>query len=328
MSVHEHHHGHHHLHAKDRGRRALLGALLLNGGFLVIEAAVGLWTGSLALLSDAAHMLGDVGALSVALFAAQLAQQPSNPTQTFGLRRAEVLGGLFNGVTMLLICGAIVWEAVSRIFNGPPEMAGTPIFIVGGIGLAINLGSAWMLWKTDRDNLNIRGALVHMLADALGSLGAMIAALLVAGGLPAADTIVSIVIAGLILVSTGQLLWDAGRVLMQLPPPTFDVNQAMSVILEDHAVLGVHGLHVWSLDGETVILTAHLVIGDAEDSIHARCRVEQALRQQLNISHVTLQIERIDEPQCLSAGSGVCDEKRVVDHRGHHRVHHHAQGAK
>ena len=297
-----HHHGHHHHHHGD-ARGALTVALVLNAAFLVAEAAAGFWTGSLALLSDAAHMLSDVGALVLALAAAQLARRAADATMTFGLARAEVLGAFLNGLFLLAACGWIAFEAVGRLMaEAPPEIPGLPVLVIGGLGLAINLGSAVALWRSDRENLNVRGALAHMLADALGSVGAMVAALLLMAGMPAADAVISMLVAGLVAVSGVQLLRDAGRVLLQLPPAELDVGEVRDALTSVTGVCEVHDLHAWSLDGSHTIVSAHLVLAEAVDA-EVACREAHERLAKLGIEHSTLQPER-GHP-CAVAGCGV-----------------------
>ena len=306
--AHGHGHGHGHGHAHGHGgngtdaRRALLVTLLLNGGFLVVELLVGLATNSLALLSDAVHMLGDVGALGLALGAAQLARRPADDRMTFGLVRAETLGAFINGLAMVGACAYIVYEAVERATSGPPEVPGLPILVVGAIGLAINLASAWVLWRSHRDSLNIRGALIHMVADALGSLGAVVAALFVMAGQPIADPIASLVIVALVAYGTWAILRDSGRVLLQLPPRGLDVDRLRVALGGVVGVAGVHDLHVWTLDGVNVILTAHLTTAVDADPSAVRRAAAAALHDDHGIAHATLQIE-VCEPE----GAAPCD---------------------
>lgn len=290
------HEGHGHSHsptpealANKAVMRALLLALGLNGAFLVVELVVGLWSGSLALLSDAAHMASDVGALVLALGAARIAQRAAKGQQTFGWRRAEPLGAFVNGLVLLAVTAWIVWEAAGRI-SDPPSIPGLPVLVVGVIGLAINLGSAWVLAKADRDNLNVRGALLHMLADALGSVGAIVAAIAVMGGFPLADPIVSVGIALLVLWGTWSLLRDSTSVLLQFAPPGVDVEEIRRALVQHDGVEAVHDLHVWTLDGRSTVLTAHL---DAKDGADRDClceEVSRALRESLGVEHVTLQV--------------------------------------
>ena len=303
---HDHHghgHGHHH-HAPaltgdpetDRAiRRALMGALVLNGLFLFVEAGVGWVTGSLALLSDAAHMLGDVGALVLALGAAQVATMEATHSTSFGYRRAEPLGAFVNGLAMLLAIGWIVYEAVDRLASGVPEVAGMPILVVGVIGLAINLGSAWFLARADDGNLNVRGALLHMLADALGSVGAIIAAVLVMTGMAAADVIISLAIALLVLWATWSLLRDSAAVLLEFAPRGLDVPKVLASISASPGVLGVHDLHVWSLDGKTALMSAHVRVDETRKTDAVCAELSELLAHEFGIRHVTLQVEKDED---------------------------------
>ncbi len=319
MGAHHGHHGHHHGH--DHGdddchgfhvdpkreaavRRALLGSLVLNGAFLIVEAGVGWWSGSLALLSDAAHMLSDVGALVLALGAAHLAGRAASEGRSFGFRRAEPLGAFVNGLTLLAACAWIVWEAVARLREGVPEVAGMAVLVVGVIGLAINLGSAWMLARSDRENLNVRGALMHMLADALGSVGAIVAALFVLNGQPLADPLVSLLIAALVLYGTWHILRDSTVVLLQFAPPGIDIQGLRSSVLGVPGVVGLHDLHIWTLDGRRAVLSAHLQVDDPTSLDVVREQATDALAT-LGIHHVTLQIER-------DGCSGGCDEDHAA----------------
>ena len=304
---HSHHHHHHHAPAltgdpdTDRAvRRALIGALVLNGAFLFVEAGVGWWTGSLALLSDAAHMLGDVGALVLALGAAQVATMAATHQTSFGYRRAEPLGAFVNGLLMLLAIAWIVYEAVERLMSGVPEVAGLPILIVGAIGLAINLGSAWFLARSDRDNLNVRGALVHMLSDALGSLGAVIAALMVMSGIGAADVIVSLVIALLVLWATWSLLRDSAAVLLEFAPRGLEVPKVLASLTSAPGVLSVHDLHVWSLDGKKALLSAHVRVDQTRQTDAMCAELSHLLAHEYGIQHVTLQVEK--DEHCPGGG--------------------------
>ena len=293
-------HDHHH-HIPKAGadpRRALAWALALNGIFLGIEASVSWWSGSLALLSDAAHMLSDVGALVLALAAAQLARRGASARMTFGLARAEILGAFLNGLGLLVACGFIVYEATYRLAQGSPEIPGVPVLVVGGLGLAINLGSVVALARSDRSNLNVRAALAHMLADALGSLGAMIAAVLLLLGLSAADAVVSVLVAALVAWGSVRLLRDATRVLLQLPPRELDVAGLRDALASVPGVSGVHDLHAWSLDGQHAIVSAHLVIA-ASAPLEGVCEAaRRVLHDDFGVEHTTLQPERA--PGCDS----------------------------
>ncbi|MCA9705689.1 MAG: cation transporter [Myxococcales bacterium] len=286
-------HGHAHGHRRrtdDAARRALWWALALNGAFLAIEATAGFLSGSLALLSDAAHMVNDVAALSLALGVAWLARRPPSPRTTFGYRRAEVLGAMASGLALLVACVVIFVEAIERLHAGAPDVPGWPILWVGLVGLGINLGSAWHLHRSGSASLNVRGAMLHMLMDAAGSAGAVLAALLVMAGMPSADPVVSLLTGALVLWAGVGLVRDAGRVLLESAPAHLDPREIRERLLAVEEVRDVHDLHVWSLDGETVLLSAHVVVDEPDGGEPQR--LAALLRDQLAIDHSTLQIER------------------------------------
>ncbi|MCA9642656.1 MAG: cation transporter [Polyangiaceae bacterium] len=289
---HSHGHGHGHGGATDSaGRKALTWALALNGAFLVIEVVVGFMTNSLALLSDAAHMVTDVGALSLALAVAFLARRAPSPTRSFGLLRAEVLGAFVNGIILAVACFSIFREAIERMLGEPVHVAPWPVMITGLIGLAINLGSAWHLYRSDSEGLNVRGALAHMLADALGSLAAVIAAGGVWLGFPLSDPIASLVIGALVLWGTWRLLKDATRVLLDFAPAGVDAEAVLRELEAVEGVTDVHELHLWSVDGREPILSAHIVYDDRVAATDLRVRVEELLTRRFQIRHTTLQTE-------------------------------------
>ncbi len=309
--MHDHRHGHSHAHVHGpehvaalsshgrsderdaAARKALQLSLALNGGFLVVEALAGWWTGSLALLSDAVHMLGDVASLVLALIAARLAAQPWTSQRTFGLVRAETLGAFVNGLLLVLAAAWIGVEAVERALAPPADMPGLPVLIVGILGLAINVGSVVVLVRArgGAGDLNLRGALVHMAADALGSVGAVVAAVAIMAGHPEADTLVSVLIGGLVLWGAWQVLGAAGRVLLQLPPAGLDMEAVRATLCTPQPVIDVHELHVWSLDGSFGVLTAHLVIAEGADRHAVRDEARALLAARHDLRHVTLQVE-------------------------------------
>ncbi|MEQ1569350.1 MAG: cation diffusion facilitator family transporter [Myxococcota bacterium] len=269
---------------------ALGWSLALNLGFLAVEVGVGVWTGSLALQSDAAHMVSDVSALALALGAARVARQRF-AGGTYGLGRAEVLGAFVNAVALLAVCGWLVWEAVERLATTAPVVPGVPVLVVGGIGLAINLGSAWVLYRSDPDDLNVRGALLHMLGDALGSVAAMLAAVGLLLGYSVADPIASVVVAGMVAVGAARLVRDAGRILLELPPPGVDVLAVRAALSAIDGVTEVHDLHVWSVDGRQTLVSAHLVVAETHPSEGTCLRAHEVL-DGLGMAHATVQIER------------------------------------
>lgn len=279
-------------------QRALGVALGLNAAFLVIEVVVGFWTGSLALLSDAAHMVSDVAALSLALGASALAGKLTHKERTFGLVRAEALGAFVNALILVATCGYIFKEAIERLRDGSPQIAGLPVLLAGGVGLAINLGSAWMLARADRESLNVRGALLHMLSDALGSAGAMVAAVFVMNGLPAADAVMSLLIGVLVLLGTWSLLRESAAVLLEFSPKGLRVADIEQALGELSDVESVHDLHVWSLDGKSPILSAHLELRTEGKAGVVLRDAERLLKERFGVLHSTLQIESADAHPC------------------------------
>jgi cobalt-zinc-cadmium efflux system protein len=287
--THPHHHG---ARQVDAGVRALWWSLALHGGYMLVEAGVGWWSGSLALLSDAAHMASDVGGLVVALGAAQLARRAPDASHTFGLRRAETLGALLNGLLLVGAAAWIVYEAVHRLAAGIPEIPGVPVLLVAAIGLGVNVGSAVLLWRSGADDLNVRGAIVHMAADGLGSVGALVAAGFVIAGFSVADPIVSVLISALVLYGAWTILRDAVRVLMQLPPAGFDVPEVVAALAALPGVVNVHDLHCWTLDGASCIVTAHVVVDDDHEPDEVRRAALALLESKHQVEHATLQVER------------------------------------
>jgi len=269
--------------------RALIWALVLNGGFLILEAAVGLYTGSLALLSDAAHMVSDVGALVMALVAAKLATRAASDRMTFGLVRTEVLGGFVNGLTLLAAVAWIVVEAIDRLINGSPSFDFLPVLVVGTAGLLINLGSAFFLWRASSDSVNIRAALAHMIADALGSVAAMVAAVALYFGYPIADPLASLIVAAIVAYSSWGVLKESAGILLQLPPHSVKTDDVRAALLSTDGVSTVDQLRLWTLDGRRHVISAHLTLADGahgEDVVgHAAHRLEHDFD-----AHVTLQV--------------------------------------
>ncbi len=324
---HDHHHGDVH---SEAGRRALKWSLVLNGGFLLIEAGVGWWTGSLALLSDAGHMVGDVSALLLAYVVAGLAMRPSTPTRTFGLTRAEALGAFVNGLALLAVVAFIVVEAIERMVSGPPAVPGLPVLVVGAVGLAINLGSAWALWRSASGDINVQGALAHMLADALGSLGAMIAAgLILLFGWHWADPVVSLLVAALVLWGAARVVLSATRVLLDFAPADMDAERVEAALVAVDGVAAVHDIHVWGQAGARVMVTAHLVPAAEAAPFDVLQRAEATLRTALGVAHSTLQIEPrsgCPQPACpfaeplatLDEGDGHHDHEHHDHDHGHH----------
>lgn len=306
-----------------RARKALRLTLAFNAGFLLVEAVVALLSGSLALLSDAAHMIGDVLALAIALVAAELAARPLRRGRTYGFARAEALGAFANALLLVGACALIIRSAVDRLFTGATHFEPAPVLVVGALGLLINLGSALVLARSARDNIGVRGALIHMLADALGSLGAIVAAVLAAGwGLHDADSWASLLIAGLILWSTWGVLRDATGSLLDFAPAGLPQERVEAALRELDGVQEIHELHLWSIGGSAV-LTAHLVPRPGTRPGDLLARAEHVLREHLGVVHTTIQID--DPGPCAQRSCPLFDDALVPLHaHAHHgHAHHH-----
>lgn len=319
--THAHTHAHaHHEHAgpreRDGSRRALRGALILNLAFLLVEAAAAAYSGSLALFSDAAHMVSDVAALALALTAAELARRPAHRDRTYGYARAEALGAFANAVLLLGACALIIHSAVHRLATGETQFEATPVLVVGALGLAINLGSAWVLHRSARHDLGVRGALIHMLADALGSLAAIAAAVLASvWALHAADAALSLAIAALILWSTWGVLRDATRALLDFVPEHLPRERVEAGLRALEGVQDVHELHLWSIGGAAV-LTAHLVPRPGAATGELLSRAEHLLRTHLGVVHTTIQID--DRGPCAQHPCPLFEEGARSSHHHEH----------
>ncbi len=279
---------------RQRQRRVLRWVLVANAGFLGVEVVGGIVFGSLALLADAAHMLSDVAALTIALIAQTLADRPASGRHTFGMKRAEVVGAQANGVILAASSGWIVFEAIRRI-GEPADIDGLGLLVVASVGLVVNLGSALALARVSAGNLNLRGAMAHLLADAAGSVAAMLSGVAVlAAGADWVDPVVSIFIAALVLWAAVRLLRDATRVVMMAAPESVDPAQVIARLNAAEGVVDVHHLHVWSLASDSPAMSAHVVLDD-DLLLHEAQERGDALRTLLaddfGIGHVTLELE-------------------------------------
>lgn len=281
----QHHVGHEH------GGNVLLKALIFTLAFAVVEVVAGLWSGSLALLSDAGHMVTDATALGFAALAAWFARKPPSSRHTYGLVRMEVLAALGNSLLMLGLVGYIAFEAVQRLQHPQPVMGGA-VMGVAAVGLGVNLVVAWMLHHEGGDSLNTRAALLHVLGDLLGSLAALIAgAVIWRTGYTPIDPMLSLLVSALILVSAWRLLSESLHVLMEGVPPHVSLEDVAHDMGAIPGVYRVHDLHVWTLSSGQVALSAHLELGafdDWERILRAAC---QRLDERHGIRHVTLQPE-------------------------------------
>ena len=274
-------------------------ALAINAGLLLAEAIGGILTGSLALLADAGHLLSDVGAIVLALIAARLASLPAAGRRTFGYQRSEVLAALVNGLLLVVVSVAVAVAAFGR-FSDPPEIDGWGVLVLGVIGLAGNVAATLVLARGQREDINLEGVLRHSVADALGSVGVVIAgAVVLLGGSPVVDPIVGLLIALLILASSWRLIKEPVDVLMEAAPADIDVDGVGAAICREEGVKSVHDLHVWTVTAGFGAIAAHVVVARGSDRDLIRRRLELTLRERFGIEHTTLQMEEEADPGLL-----------------------------
>lgn len=271
--------------------RSFAWGVLLNGGFVVVEAACGIWSGSLALLADAGHNLSDVLGLLLAWGALALGRRRPSPRRTYGLGRTSIMAALANGLILLVAVGAITWEAVGRLLR-PPPVASATMIVVAGIGVLINTATALLFWRGQRRDLNIRGAFLHMAADAAVSLGVVAGGLLIhTTGWPWIDPVLSLVIAGVIAWSTWDLLWHALELALDSVPRGIDPDAVRAYLQQLEGVTEVHDLHIWGLSTTQTALTVHLVRPQAQVDDDWLADVAHTLHDRFGIAHATIQIE-------------------------------------
>ena len=277
--------------AASRSRGRLTATLALTCAFLVVEVAGALWSGSLALLADAGHMLADAGGLGLALFAIWIAGRPPTPAKTYGYYRAEILAALVNAIVLLVVAGGILVETYRRLL-APPEILGGPMLVVALLGLAVNLVCARLLHHAAGQSLNVRAAYFEVLGDALSSAGVVIAALVVVGtGWTPADPLVSGAIALVIVPRTWRLLRQAVNVLLEGTPAHLDLGEIEVAILRVPGVRHVHDLHVWTLTSGREAMSAHVVVDDVRESERLLEALHAVLHARFGIDHTTIQLE-------------------------------------
>jgi cobalt-zinc-cadmium efflux system protein len=290
---HHGHHGHHHGIGSDGNKIGLAVALSITLGIMILEFFGGLFTNSLALLSDSGHMLSDAASLALSLLALWIASKPASPSKTYGYHRFEILAALFNGVTLFVIAGWIIWKAYGRLMD-PPTVASGSMMLIAMIGLLANLSSAWaLLRKGDvQENLNLRSAYLHILGDALGSVGAIAAGLLMwAFSWYAADPIISVLVALLILKSAWSIINHTSHILMEGTPSSVNHDEVMQTLESITGVKSVHDLHIWTITSGLISLSCHLLIEDYEDNQKILQEAIHQMEQQFQIQHSTIQIE-------------------------------------
>ena len=324
---HDHHHHAHgaHSHAPNvgnRNERVVLIGLLLTAGFMLVEVVGGLLSGSLALIADAGHMLTDAAALALAWAAFRVGRRASNARKTFGYLRFEVLAGLINALTLFALVAWIAWEAVQRL-RAPTEVLAGPMLAVACAGLVVNLLVFRILHAGDQSHVNIKGATLHVLGDLLGSVAAIVAALVIhfTGWMPI-DPILSVLVCVLILRSAWSLLRNSLDILMEATPAGIDIDELRAHVVERvPGVADVHHVHVWSITSGRVMATLELTLSEQGEAALAVPATKRALHERFGIGHTTVEVCTAPHPDCdLGAGRG-------HDHgHGHGHDHTHAHG--
>jgi cobalt-zinc-cadmium efflux system protein len=292
VSAHAHGHSHGHSHAPadaSEGRLAIALGLLL--GLMAVEVVAGILASSLALLSDAAHMLTDAGALALALVALRLARRPAQGAMTYGLSRAEILSAQFNGATLLVLGLLIVFEGIRRLVE-PPSVEGGVVFVVALVGVAVNLAATVALHGADRRSLNVEGAFQHVFTDLVAFIATAVAGLVILlTGFDRADGIASLFVAAVMLRASWGLLRESGRIFLEAAPRGVDVTALGHAMIAVKGVREVHDLHVWEVTSGFPALSAHVLVGREDDCHAARSELETLLHDDFGIEHTTLQVE-------------------------------------
>ena len=285
--------GHSHAHkANEKNLRRVMVALVLTGAFMIVEVVGGIISGSLALLADAGHMLTDTMALALAAMAFHVSKRPPDGNLTFGYQRFQILAAFVNGLSLLAVVGWILFEAISRFIN-PNEILGETMLVVAAAGLVVNLISFAVLHSGDQDNLNIRGAALHVAGDLLGSVAAIVAALVIIyTGWLLIDPILSVAVAALILKSAWSLVKRSGHILLEGAPEWLDVQ-----MMQDRIVAGVpgvceiHHVHIWGLTPQELMLTMHMSVTDDATQSEIVREAKQFLKNEYGIGHATIEVD-------------------------------------
>jgi cobalt-zinc-cadmium efflux system protein len=280
-----------HTHASDANRARLATALVLIVGFMVVEVVAGILSNSLALVSDAAHMLTDAGAIALSLVALRLALRPAGGNLTFGLKRAEILSAQANGAVLLVLAGLIVYEAIHRLVE-PLSVGGWTVIVVALTGLLVNGVATWQVAQADRENMAVEGSFKHLLTDVYAFAGTLVAGIvIVATGFNRADPIASLVVAALMLWAAYGLLKDSGRVLLEMSPEGLDVAEIGQALADHPHVASVHDLHVWQIASGFPALSAHVLVRPGDDCHGIRRELEALLDERFGLEHTTLQVD-------------------------------------
>lgn len=287
-------HGHSHGVSADTDRKWLTIALVLIVGFMAGEVVVGLIAGSLALISDAAHMLTDAASIVLALVAIRLAAKPARGRYTYGLRRAEILSAQANGITLLLLAAYFVFEGVSRLI-WPPQVTGLLVLVTALAGIVVNVAATWCISRANRSSLNVEGAFQHILNDLYAFIATAVAGAVVwLTGWVRADAIAALVVAALMVKAGWRLVRESGRIFLEAAPAAIDPDAVGTRLAAVSSVAEVHDLHIWDITSGQTALSAHVLVDTSADCHAVRGDIEKVLREAHHIDHTTLQVDHID----------------------------------
>lgn len=298
-----HDHGHAHAHgaSPDSDRRWLTGALAVIVVFMLGEVVVGVLAGSLALLSDAAHMLTDAASIALALWAIRLAARPAAGRMTFGWKRAEILSAQVNGLTLLLLAGWLGFEAIRRLID-PPEVEGGLVLVTALVGIVVNIAASWMISRANRTSLNVEGAFQHILNDLFAFIATAVAgAIILLTGFARADAIASLIVVALMLKAGIGLVRASTRIFLEAAPADLDPTEIGKAMAAVDSVVEVHDLHIWEITSGSPALSAHVLVQPGRDCHNARTAVAELLADRYHIDHATLQVDHA-EPDLLQVG--------------------------
>ncbi|MEV5837056.1 cation diffusion facilitator family transporter [Nocardia sp. NPDC052112] len=309
-------HGHSHDHgvSADSNPRWLAIALALIVAFMLAEVVVGVLAHSLALISDAAHMLTDAASIVLAMIAIRLARRPAQGRYTYGFKRVEILSAQANGITLLLLAAWFVYEGINRLIN-PPDVAGPLVLITALIGIVVNIAAAWSISRANRTSLNVEGAFQHILNDLYAFIGTAIAGAVVwLAGFARADAIAALVVAALMIKAGWSLVRESGRIFLEAAPAHLNPDAIGARIVAIRQVTEVHDLHVWQITSGQSSLSAHILVDDAADCHAIRSTIERTLHDEFALEHTTLQVDHSSD-QTISADDAHCAEAHGPVHR-------------
>jgi cobalt-zinc-cadmium efflux system protein len=292
--THEGHEGHSHGVNAGADSRYLAIGLALLVGFMLVEVVVGFIASSLALISDAGHMLTDAGSIGLALLTMRLAQRPARGAMTYGLKRAEILSAQANGITLLLLSAWFVYEAIRRLID-PPEVEGGLVLAIALLGIVVNLLATWTISRANRESLNVEGAFQHILTDLFAFIATAIAGDIIyfSGGYNRVDAIAALVVAVLMLRAGYGLVRDSGRIFLEASPKGLDPEAVGHAIASHPGVASVHDLHVWEVTSGFPALSAHVLVAEDEDCHAERRELEHLLEERFDLHHTTLQVDHV-----------------------------------